>query len=271
MACREIDAVAVWDTMLGIEVILRWSSSWDAIEAFGAPFGILLNDAFLPNVAQERGEPRRTAIVFRLSYSDQSTIWVKNVARHVIEHFNSDVSSVSTGTFASWRHINAYNSMLDDRLAKDCVFAVGSLCVTVAFIALHTRSLSLAIGSMISIIGATLLTHATYYEVYRREWFGIIHIAGIFLSIGIGADDVFVIYDHWQASANNVEEKESLDATLEERMQWTLRHSAFSISITSFTTAAAFASSIPSSIPPVRLLAHLWRRRLFFSYSSVSS
>jgi hypothetical protein len=124
VACREIDAVAVWDTMLGIEVILRWSSSWDAIEAFGAPFGILLNDAFLPNVAQERGEPRRMAIVFRLSYSDQSTIWVKNVARHVIEHFNSDVSSVSTGTFASWRHINAYNSMLDDRLAKDCVFAV---------------------------------------------------------------------------------------------------------------------------------------------------
>jgi len=263
-ACREIDTVAVWDTMLGIEVILRWSSSWDAIEAFGAPFGILLNDAFLPNAARGQGEPRRTAIVFRLSYNEQSTIWVKNVGRQVIEHFNSDISSVSMGTFASWRHTNAYNSMLDDRLAKDCVFAVGSLCVTVAFIALHTRSLSLAIGSMISIIGATLLTQATYYGVYRREWFGIIHIAGIFLSIGIGADDVFVIYDHWLQSANNVEEKESLHATLEERMRWTLHHSAFSISITSFTTAAAFASSIPSSIPPVRLFGTFMATQIIF-------
>lgn len=50
VACREIDAVVVWDIMFGIEVILCWFSLWDVIEVFGVLFGILLNDVFLLNM-----------------------------------------------------------------------------------------------------------------------------------------------------------------------------------------------------------------------------
>lgn len=95
------------------------------------------------------------------------TIWVKNVVRYVIEYFNFDVLFVFMGIFVFWWYINVYNLMLDDCFVKDCVFVVGLLCVTVAFIVLYIRSFLFVICSMISIIGVIFFMYVIYYEVYR--------------------------------------------------------------------------------------------------------
>lgn len=252
--CRDIGyETEIGKSMRGIETLLRWSSSWSEIEALGAPFGLMMNNA-VTRSERAKGESHSVRLVFRLdSRRTNAASWVMNVGQNVVNGFNSDVSSVSTQTSAAWRHFKAYELLVDQRLAKDSLFAIGSLCVTVGLITITTRSVCLALGGIISIAGTFVLTHVTYFELYRCDWFGIIHIAGIFLAIGIGADDIYIIADHWRESSVAVGEKETRERTMQARMEWTMSHSLFSIGITSFTTSAAFASNIPSSIEPVRL------------------
>ena len=250
LPCQEIDFHGEIGTLIGIRAILRWSSSWSLIEAFGAPFEVMLNEALLSDESGSLG----ARLIFRLRESHgDSTSWVMNVARHVIDNFNADISSVMSETSATWRFYDAYDELVDQRLANDSLFAIASLCITVALIALSTRSVSIALGGVLSIVGAIALTHAMYFGVFERRWIGTIHVAGVFLAIGVGADDIFVICEHWRESAHRIEPQDTKQATLEARMEWTMSNSLFSIGITSITTAAAFASNCASRIPPVRL------------------
>ena len=111
------------------------------------------------------------------------------------------------------------------------------MCVTIALITIKTRSIIIGIGGALSIAGAAIFTHATYFCIYGRRWFGTLHLAGLFLSIGIGADDVFVIHDHWTHSEKEVPSRERLSDTLEDRLRWTLSRSGFTMGITSATAA----------------------------------
>lgn len=51
------------------------------------------------------------------------------------------------------------------------------------------------------------------------------------------------------------------DATVTERLAWTLQHSLMSITATSFTTAAAFAANVASTVTPIRLFGAFMVRR----------
>lgn len=41
---------------------------------------------------------------------------------------------------------------------------------------------------------------AVYKLVFQIEYFDFIHILAVFLILGIGADDVFVVFDAWNQS-----------------------------------------------------------------------
>jgi len=261
-SCLDIDERDVEDFLDGVAAIRRWSQSWAPIEAIGAPFEILLNDGFLSDGLDT---PRSARLIFRLIENSKSTSWVKNVAHRVVESLNDDASSKRQGVSVTWRHAEAYSSVLDDELRRDSNFAVASMCVTIALITLKTRSIIIGIGGALSIAGAAVFTHATYFCIYGQRWFGTLHLAGLFLSIGIGADDVFVIHDHWKQSEKEVPSRDrGLNDTLEDRMRWTLSRSGFTMAITSVTTAAAFASNIPSGIPPIRLFGMYMMTHILF-------
>ena len=262
-SCLDIDERTVEDFLDGVAAALRWSQSWTQIEAFGAPFEILLNDGFL-SVDDRLDAPKSVRLIFRLVDDSESVSWVKDVAHHVVEGFNDDVSSKLQGVSVTWSHARAYSSIIDDELRRDCNFAIAAMCVTIALITIKTRSIIIGIGGALSIAGAAIFTHATYFCIYGRRWFGTLHLAGLFLSIGIGADDVFVIHDHWTHSEKEVPSRERLSDTLEDRLRWTLSRSGFTMGITSATTAAAFASNIPSAIPPIRLFGMYMMSHILF-------
>ena len=102
-SCLDIDERTVQDFLDGVAAGLRWSQSWTQIEAFGAPFEILLNDGFL-SVDDRLDAPKSVRLIFRLVDDSESVSWVKDVAHHVVEGFNDDVSSKLQGMSVTWSH-----------------------------------------------------------------------------------------------------------------------------------------------------------------------
>ena len=123
----------------------------------------------------------------------------------------------------------------------------------------------------------------TYIFGLDKVWVGVLHFLGVFCILGIGADDAFVLVDHWKLSARLVpvpkksrfdDEEEDNNNDIEtssrcrmrdggisideeswfiDRMTWTIQKSFFSICCTSATTTTAFATLIFSKIEPLRL------------------
>ena len=120
------------------------------------------------------------------------------------------------------------------------------------------------------------------------QWFGILNFLTLFVMLGIGADDIFVLLDVWKQSAQRYDTRrvpESLkffaiichglrpDTTftlnftftpyrydagdLESRMEWALHRAFRSMAVTSFTSSAAFFAGALSVIPPLRLFGIL--------------
>ena len=90
---------------------------------------------------------------------------MKDVAHHVVEGFNDDVSSKLQGMSVTWSHARAYSSIIDDN-AQRLYFAVAAMCVTIALITIKTRSIIIGIGGALSIAGAAIFTHATYFCIW---------------------------------------------------------------------------------------------------------
>lgn len=94
--------------------------------------------------------------------------------------------------------------------------------------------------------------------ILQISYFGFLHIIGIFLVIGIAADDIFVFMDAWKQSEHvgpEAMQKENDSgvpkAELKRRMAYSFRRSARAMSITSSTTAAAFFANLFSPIMPI--------------------
>ena len=68
---------------------------------------------------------------------------------------------------------------------------------------------------------------------------------GLFIIMGIGADDIFVLADAWKQSA---QQPPAISGSLETRFAWAYARAATSMLATSFTTCAAFAACAISPI-----------------------
>merc|ERR1711871_1638186 len=67
-----------------------------------------------------------------------------------------------------------------------------------AYITFHTRSLFLSNMAMVQILLSLPVSYTVYKYVWGIPFFSQLHILAIFLVLGVGADDVFVITDAWK-------------------------------------------------------------------------
>jgi len=91
--------------------------------------------------------------------------------------------------------------------------------------------------------------------VLGLKWANALDGVGVFVTLGVAADDVFVLVDHhrhahWRATADA---HEAPAEDRKERLEATVRESISALSVTSLTTAAAFLGNMTSPIPAVRL------------------
>ena len=135
-----------------------------------------------------------------------------------------------------------------DQIIRDGGWAIGSVLFVMTYTVLYSKSVPLAIGAVIGVVVCLPITVAVYCFVFRIQWIGILHLIGLFLIAGIGADDFFVLVAHWRASRDNSEL-----LTTEQRLSWTISHSMRTVAATSLTTAGAFAGNLASNIIPIQL------------------
>jgi len=76
----------------------------------------------------------------------------------------------------------------------------------------------------------------------------ILNFVALFLIMGIGADDVFVLYDTFQQSKAIF----GHNASLGKRMKWSYRHASSAMLITTVTTVGSFYANLFSSVRVIR-------------------
>jgi predicted RND superfamily exporter protein len=73
----------------------------------------------------------------------------------------------------------------------------------------------------------------------------------VFIVLGVGADDIFVLVDAWKQSLAFVPHQGSEEATRRMRLKYSMTRTAQAVFNTSFTTAAAFFATAVSPIMPI--------------------
>jgi len=113
---------------------------------------------------------------------------------------------------------------------------------------LHTSSGFITTFAFFQIFLNLGVAYGVYMAVFNLPFFPFLNLVGLFVVIGIGADDVFVFIDAWKQSVQAL----GAEAALEDRLAFVLYRAGGSMFITSLTTASAFAANAMSSVTALR-------------------
>ena len=80
------------------------------------------------------------------------------------------------------------------------------------------------------------------------KYFGLMQWLTIFIVLGVGADDIFVLVDAWKQSTIFVPDQGTYFDNLKMRLKYSMCRCAKAVFNTSFTTAAAFFATAVSPI-----------------------
>ena len=143
------------------------------------------------------------------------------------------ISWDASGGMFEWRGLR--------QLSSDLRLAGLSLLLAYLFIAAHTRSLFLGTLGALQIGLSFPLSLGVYTYVLRIPLFGVLHVLGLYVILGIGCDDIFVLSDafaqsSWAAPAE-------ARATTLGRMRWAYQRAIGAIVVTTMTDCMAFLAS----------------------------
>jgi hypothetical protein len=148
---------------------------------------------------------------------------------------------------------------VNQRMGADVLFALGSLLFVWGYMWFHTGSFFLASFGMFMVVlafpGARGITHA-----FGIIWFDFLNTLLVFLLLGIGADNLFVMVDAFKQSAGLQERVDSgtdgeqdsseKQRRLCSRLTYSLKRAQHAMLTTTCTTAGAFFVNIWSGITP---------------------
>lgn len=142
------------------------------------------------------------------------------------------------------------------RLASfDMIFTLFAIVFVWIWIYVHIGSFFMANVAMTQIICSLPVALIFYKKLFAIPYFEILHILCIFLVLGIGADDVFVLVDAWRQTEFIVpmEDGETLTSPsyMRRRMNIAYMRCTQAVFNTSFTTCCAFIATAISPIMPV--------------------
>jgi hypothetical protein len=149
------------------------------------------------------------------------------------------------GMDVEWFAISMMSNEFQRMLGEDFLAPIGSIVIVLCWILLHTGSGFVGSLGMLQILLSLPFAYTIYRFIFGIRAFSQMHILAIFLVLGVGADDIFVLTDAWHQSKRDVKQKPG--ATVEEqltrRMTYAYSRTAVAVFNTSFTTAMAFVST----------------------------
>jgi hypothetical protein len=120
----------------------------------------------------------------------------------------------------------------------------------------------LPVGALFHVLISFPVSWAIYRFIYQQKYVGYMQFLSIFIILGIGVDDVFIMFDAWIQSA-----EEGFDETdLESRMRFAWVRAAKAMLITSVTDSLAFCANAFSVIAAVRLFGYMIATMVVVNY-----
>eukprot|EP00928_Gymnodinium_smaydae_P045063 TRINITY_DN30084_c0_g1_i1.p1 TRINITY_DN30084_c0_g1~~TRINITY_DN30084_c0_g1_i1.p1 ORF type:complete len:1044 (-),score=224.44 TRINITY_DN30084_c0_g1_i1:40-3171(-) len=158
-----------------------------------------------------------------------------------------------------------------DLVGGDFLFAGFSILFVLCYMYLHLRSMLIASMSVLAIVCSMPLAALFYAGVFQVGYFHFIQILTIFLVLGIGADNIFVLCDSWKNTAELIkpadrDTKVYSYSELRQRLRITYLRTAGALFNTSFTTGMAFMSSSVSKVMPMRTNGWFAAQAIFANY-----
>lgn len=161
---------------------------------------------------------------------------------------------------------------------SDTIFALVAVVALFLYMWFHTGSLFLSLSAIFHILLSWSWAVFVYLFIFQISTFPFLNVLGVYIVLGIGADDVFIYLDAWKQS----KKIKAVNATTETRMAWTFSKASTAMLITSLTTAVAFIINASSAVivyslcfiysfilcvPPFVLFFH--HQRFFFFLTNV--
>ncbi|CAK8680526.1 unnamed protein product [Clavelina lepadiformis] len=153
------------------------------------------------------------------------------------------------------------DDVFENLLYSDTVYPVCAMAAVLLIILLYTSSIFITLMSFISTISAMFMSYFLYKIVFDFVYFPFLNLTAVLVMMGMSADNVLVFYSAWRSYAE--EDARNLQQTIkgvycpircriEVVIKTTMRHVAWSLFVTGFTTAAAFLSNYSSSVTAIK-------------------
>ena len=115
------------------------------------------------------------------------------------------------------------------------------------YMSFHMGSLFLGCLCMIQVVLSIPVTAIIFKQMLGINYLCALHIFTVILVMGIGADNIFVFYDHWC----HTEHIKVMKKRYALRMAYTFRKAGSAMAVTSVTTAASFLATCISPVMPI--------------------
>merc|ERR1711871_1431955 len=185
---------------------------------------------------------------------DLYTEYFKTVEKSLFKQFNLEWNFLQSAyrtkpktdnIDVEWFAISMMSNEFQRMLGQDFLAPIGSIVIVLCWILFHTKSGFVGSLGMLQILLSLPFAYTIYRFVFGIRAFSQMHILAIFLVLGVGADDIFVLTDAWHQSKRDVKQTpgSSLQEQLTRRMAYAYSRTSIAVFNTSFTTAMAFVST----------------------------
>jgi len=175
--------------------------------------------------------------------------WTGGGLLSALQQAVEEASEATDGGLQVWiLGAGAGEKQFSQLIMKDQLFAIGSVLIVFIWIWGGIGSSFLACCGIAEIILAIPLSFAIWGVLQLKLVTGFM-LTILFLILGIGADDIFVLWDAFQQAA--VFFKDRPNDSEVNRFAWALRRARFAMCVTSATTFCGLAAAGVSQIPSI--------------------
>ncbi|XP_071961979.1 protein dispatched homolog 1-like [Antedon mediterranea] len=175
------------------------------------------------------------------------------------DHFENGLGSMEV----SYQSESLFTYEINLQVIKDMSLVIGSFVFIYIFMVIQVGSFWITSFSIMSVFTSFLGANIIYRVIFDYRYFGIFHVLAIFIILGIGADDVFVLMDTWKQT------KYQSYPTLAHRLSDTYRRAASAMFVTSLTTGLAFFTNFFSPFLSISSFGIFSALVIFVNYLSV--
>ena len=132
---------------------------------------------------------------------------------------------------------------------KDMKLVSVSIALVFLVIRLNVGSWFLAICGMLEILLSFPMAFFVWTNVLKMQFYNTLMGMSLFIILGIGADDIFVLADAWAQSEG---QPPSISGSVETRFAWSYRRASGAMTTTSLTTFMAFVATAATPVPAIK-------------------